>query len=52
MDLVMDVSNKSKVIRSLEKNEVDFVLISVLPKKLKVNSVDLMSNQLFLVGGR
>lgn len=52
VDLVMDVTNKSKVIRSLEKNEVDFVLISVLPKKLKVNSVDLMSNQLFLVGGR
>lgn len=52
VDLVMDVTNKSKVIRSLEKNEVDFVLISVLPKKLKVNSVDLMPNQLFLVGGR
>ncbi|MBQ0740075.1 LysR family transcriptional regulator, partial [Aquimarina celericrescens] len=47
VDLVMDVTNKTKVIRSLEKNEVDFALISVLPKKLKVNSVELMRNELF-----
>ena len=52
VDLVMDVTNKTKVIRSLEKNEVDFALISVLPKKLKVNSVELMRNELFLVGGK
>lgn len=52
VDLVMDVTNKTKVIRSMEKNEVDFALISVLPKKLKVNSVELMQNQLFLVGGK
>ncbi|MFD0932635.1 LysR family transcriptional regulator [Psychroflexus salinarum] len=52
VDLIMDVTNKTKVIRSLEKNEVDFALISVLPKKLKVNSVELMRNELFLVGGK
>lgn len=52
VDLVMDVTNKAKVIRSLEKNEVDFALISVLPKKLKVNSVELVKNDLFLVGGK
>lgn len=51
VDLIMDVTNKTKVIRSMEKNEVDFALISVLPKKLKVNSVELMQNQLFLIGG-
>lgn len=50
VDLVIDVTNKTKVIRSLEKNEVDFALISVLPKKPKVNSIELMQNQLFLVG--
>jgi len=50
IDLTMDVTNKTKVIRSMEKNEVDFALISVLPKKLKVKSLELMKNQLFLVG--
>ena len=50
VDLVMDVTNKSKVIESLEKNEVDFALVSVLPKKLKINRVELMENKLFLVG--
>ena len=52
VELVMDVTNKSKVVKSLEKNEVDFALVSVLPKKLKINSVALMENKLFLVGGK
>ena len=30
VDLNMDVTNKSKVVQSLEKNEVDFALVSVL----------------------
>lgn len=49
VDLIMDVTNKSKVIESLELNEVDFALVSVLPKKLKVDKVTLMNNQLFFV---
>lgn len=36
IDLIMDVTNKSKVVRSLEKNEVDFALVSVLPKKSRL----------------
>ena len=51
VDLIMDVTNKTKVLRSMERNEVDFALVSVLPKKLKVNSVELMQNQLYFVGG-
>ncbi|GGE06559.1 LysR family transcriptional regulator [Psychroflexus salis] len=50
IDLVIDVTNKTKVIRSLEKNEVDFSMVSVLPDKLKVNTLELLQNQLFLVG--
>jgi DNA-binding transcriptional LysR family regulator len=46
----MDVTNKSKVVRSLERNEVDFALVSVVPDHLKVSCVDLMENKLFLVG--
>jgi DNA-binding transcriptional LysR family regulator len=51
VDLVMDVTNKAKVIRSLEQNAVDFALVSVLPDHLKINRVELMQNKLFLVGG-
>ena len=51
VDLIMDVTNKARVIETLELNEVDFALVSVLPKKLKVDNVELMQNKLFLVGG-
>ena len=47
----MDVTNKLKVIRSLEENEVDFAMVSVLPDHLNINRVELMQNKLFLVGG-
>lgn len=49
VDLIMDVTNKSKVVRSLELNEVDFALVSVLPEKLNVDGVELMPNKLFYV---
>ncbi len=51
VDLVMDVTNKQKVIRSLEENQVDFAMVSVLPDHLKINRVELMQNKLYLVGG-
>lgn len=50
IDLTMDVTNKSKVIQSLENNEVDFSLVSVLPENLDLKSVKLMKNTLYLVG--
>lgn len=52
IDLIMDVTNKTKVLRSMELNQVDFALVSVLPKKLKVHKIELMQNQLFLMGGK
>ena len=36
IDLMMDVTNKTKVIKSLENNEVDFSLVSVLPDTLDI----------------
>ena len=48
--LQMDVTNKQKVIESLENNDVDFALVSLLPTKLKVEKIDLLPNKLFLVG--
>ncbi len=50
IDLVMDVTNKSKVVRSLQNNEVDFSLVSVIPSNLDLLSVKLMKNTLYLVG--
>lgn len=51
VELSMDVTNKAKVIQALEANEVDFAMVSVLPKQLKVQRVELMENKLYLVGG-
>ena len=50
IELMLDVTNKTKVIESLVKGEVDFALVSVLPEKLNVNKIKLMPNKLFLVG--
>ena len=50
VELRLDVSNKTKVIESLERNETDFALVTVLPKHLQLNKIELMPNLLFLVG--
>ena len=52
IELILDVTNKSKVVNSLENNEVDFSLVSVLPDKLQIEKVDLMQNKLYVVGNR
>ncbi len=52
VDLTMDVTNKSKVIRSLLQNEIDFALVSILPENIQVNKFDLIENELFLVGNK
>ncbi len=49
IELALDVTNKVKVIESLENNEVDFSLVSILPDNLKIEKIDLMQNELFLV---
>ena len=51
IDLIMDVTNKTRVVDSLEQNEVDFSMVSVIPNQLNLNRVELMQNKLFLVGG-
>ncbi len=50
VELFMDVTNKAKVIESLEENEVDFALVSVLPEAMQLEKVELMENKLFLIG--
>ncbi len=48
IDLLMDVTNKTKVVKSLENNEVDFSLVSVLPEKLDIEQEILLPNNLYL----
>ncbi|MBK8845504.1 MAG: LysR family transcriptional regulator [Bacteroidetes bacterium] len=50
IELIMDVTNKTKVVESLENNEVDFALVSILPNKLNIEKLDLLQNKLYLVG--
>lgn len=50
IELLLDVTNKAQVISSLEKNEVDFSLVSVLPENLGIEKLPLMQNKLFVVG--
>ena len=49
VELSLDVTNKIKVLKNLEKNEVDFSLVSVLPETIQIEKVELMPNALFLV---
>ena len=50
IELMMDVTNIDKVVKSLENNEVDFALVSILPTTLNIEKLDLLQNKLYLVG--
>jgi len=51
IDLTLDVSNKERVLKSLQNNETDFALVSVLPEDIKVKEELLLENRLYLVTG-
>lgn len=50
VDLKMDVTNKLAVLESLEKNEIDFAMVSTLPENMQIDKIELMPNKLHLVG--
>lgn len=52
IDLVLDVTNKTRVVESLKNNEIDFALVSVIPEKLPVEEELLIENKLYLVGNQ
>ncbi|WP_324721017.1 LysR substrate-binding domain-containing protein [Salinimicrobium sp. HB62] len=52
IELLLDVTNRARVLESLEKNEVDFALLSLSPENLKVEHIDLMDNELYLIGAK
>lgn len=50
VELILEVTNREKVMENLENNDVDFCLVSVLPEKFPIEKLELMENQLYLVG--
>lgn len=51
IDFTIDVTNKQNVVKDLEENKVDFALVSVLPSHLSLETLPLLKNSLYLVGG-
>lgn len=51
IELQLDVTNRARVIENLEHNEVDFSLMSIIPKNLRLRKIELLDNHLVLVGG-
>jgi DNA-binding transcriptional LysR family regulator len=49
VSLVMDVTNKQRVINALETNEYDLCMVSIIPEKLSVGRLDLLPNKVYLV---
>ena len=52
VDLSIDVTNRTSVINSLENNEVDFALVSILPENIMVEREELMENNLVMIGNK
>jgi DNA-binding transcriptional LysR family regulator len=52
VEVKVDVTNRSRVMRSLEDNEVDLSLVSVLPSQLEVTEEIIMPNRWHLVAPR
>jgi DNA-binding transcriptional LysR family regulator len=49
VNLILDVTNKKRVLESLENNEVDFSLVSVLPDSIQIEKVELFQNELYMM---
>ena len=52
VDISLDVSNKTRVVQGLAKNESDFSLVSVVPDGIAMKKVELMENRLYLAGSK
>jgi DNA-binding transcriptional LysR family regulator len=46
----IDVSNRTQVLENLKKNNIDLALVSVLPTDIDYESIELMKNELYMVG--
>ena len=51
IELKMHVTNRLKVLKSLENNEIDFALMTTIPKNIKIKKEPLMPNTLAWLSG-
>jgi len=49
IDLEIDVSNRQAVIQNLQRNEIDFALMSLPPEDIQIHKIDLLENKLCFV---
>lgn len=49
IDLVLDVTNKTQVVSALKNKEIDFAVVSVLPKEMDIEEEVLIENKLYLL---
>ncbi|HEX4875025.1 MAG TPA: LysR family transcriptional regulator [Chitinophagaceae bacterium] len=53
VELALDVTNRARVLESLQQNEIDFALISLMPAPgLAIEKEALIQNRLYLVGNQ
>jgi DNA-binding transcriptional LysR family regulator len=50
VQLHVEVSNKSGVVQALEKNLIDFALLSIPPENMRLEKIELLKNTLYWVG--
>ncbi|MBR9920034.1 MAG: LysR family transcriptional regulator [Bacteroidetes bacterium] len=49
VNIAIDVTNKTRVVESLQDNTVDFAMVSVIPNNLNLECLPLIPNELYLV---
>jgi DNA-binding transcriptional LysR family regulator len=49
VELTMDVTNKTKVVESLIRGDIDFALVSILPDKVAVHEEIIFDNELYFI---
>ncbi len=53
VELLLDVTNRTRVFESLQQNEIDFALVSLLPAPgIDLQNESLIQNRLYLVGNK
>lgn len=50
IDLALDVTNKTRVVKSLKLNQTDFAFVSVPPDNVDTEEEQLIDNKLYLIG--
>ncbi len=52
IELKMDVSNKAQVFSDLAENAIDFAFVTILPKDIPIQKMELLEQKLYLVGSQ